>query len=85
MFVSAYGMARGMGSTASKQKDKSKPEVIDETMVGHPRLGLWLGERLLGLYKADGKSANAQSKVDKQQAYNQLHREVLSKLQTLLA
>jgi hypothetical protein len=77
MFSSAYTMARSMGATTSKSKDsKSAPEVIDETVVGNPRLGLWLGEKLHQFYKSEGSSA----KADKQALYNTVHRQALAKL-----
>jgi hypothetical protein len=78
MLLSAYTMARSMGSNANKSKDKTKalPDVVDESVVGNPRLGLWLGEKLLQLYEAEGSTA----KMEKQQLYNGVHRTALHKM-----
>lgn len=83
MLVSAWTMVRGMGSskpsTKGKDKEKAKAmaDVIDESVVGNPRLGLTLGEQLLEAYKAEGNEA----KVSKQKEYNAVHRKVLDKME----
>lgn len=83
MLVSAWTMVRGMGSikptTKGKDKEKAKAvaDVIDETVVGNPRLGLTLGEQLLEAYQAEGSAG----KVAKQMEYNAVHRKALEKME----
>jgi len=49
MLVNGWAMSRALGATmAVKDKDIANLQSVDRRMVGHPGLGLNIGEKLLG-------------------------------------
>ncbi|GAA5933289.1 hypothetical protein JCM1841_006580 [Sporobolomyces salmonicolor] len=72
MLSSAYRIAQNMGGRPVPPESQGTP---NEVLVGSPRLGLWLGERLLDAYRG----AKEIELAAKQERMNEAHRTVLAK------